>query len=326
MNHVLLLGAGFSANWGGPLASDVFDWLLQRPEISGDAYLKQMLWNDRNAGGFENTLSQVQSNYLMSPNAENTARLGRFQAAINEIFTDMDRGFATRPSWEFQSDRDRTLGHALVNFDAIFTLNQDLLFERYYLNDQAFNVSLETNQRLLGCIIPGMKETREHAAPYPYDIARSTWTPLPPSEFKIPDRFQPYYKLHGSYRWDDGTGRNLMVIGGSKSLAIQSQQVLKWYFAEFQRYLGMGATRLMVIGYGFNDPHINNVVLEAAPRGLILFIIDPLGVDAADPTRNLPLRMPNPFMDMIETTSKRPLSDTFGANAVEHNRVMKFFQ
>jgi hypothetical protein len=57
-----------------------------------------------------------------------------------------------------------------------------------------------------------------------------------------------------------------------------------------------------------------------------MFIIDPLGVDAADPTRNLPVGMPNPFKDVIETASKRQLSDTFGSNAVEHNRVMKFFQ
>jgi hypothetical protein len=326
MKHILLLGAGFSSNWGGPLASDIFDWLLQRPEISGDAYLKQMLWNDRNAGGFENTLSQLQSDFLRSPNTENTARLERFQTAINEIFADMDRGYASLASWEFQNDRHRTLGHALVKFDAIFTLNQDLLFERHYINEQAFNVSLETNQRLLGCIIPGMKETRDHLAPYPYDIARSTWTPLSHGEFKVPDRFQPYFKLHGSYRWNDGTGKALMVVGGNKSLAIQSHQVLKWYFSEFRRYVGLGATRLMVIGYGFNDPHINKALLEAAPKGLMLFIIDPLGVDAADPTRNLQLRMPNPFRDMIETASKRSLRETFGANAVEHNRVMKFFQ
>jgi hypothetical protein len=51
-------------------------------------------------------------------------------------------------------------------------------------------------------------------------------------------------------------------IGGNKSLTIQSHQVLKWYFSEFQRHLGMGATRVMVIGYGFNDPHINNALLE----------------------------------------------------------------
>ena len=326
MTRILLLGAGFSSNWGGPLASDVFDWLLQRPEISGDAYLKQQLWNDRNAGGFENTLSQVQSDYLRSPNAQHLARLQRFQTAINEIFGDMDRGFASLPSWEFQNDVHRTLGHALVKFDAIFTLNQDLLFERYYLNKQAFNVSLATSQRLLGCIIPGMKETRDASAPFPYDIARSTWTPVPSGEFNVPDRFQPYFKLHGSYRWDDGTGKNLVVIGGNKSLTIQSHQVLKWYFSEFQHYLAMGATRLMVIGYGFNDPHINNALLEAIPKALTLFIVDPLGVDAADPTRSLPIRMPNPFKDVIETASKRPLSDTFCSNAVEHNRVMKFFR
>src|ERR1700736_4762495 len=97
MTHILLLEAGFSSNWGGPLASDVFDWLLERPEISGDAYLKQMLWNDRNACGFENTLSQVQSDYLRSPNADNTARLQRFQTAITEIFADMDRRFCEPP-------------------------------------------------------------------------------------------------------------------------------------------------------------------------------------------------------------------------------------
>lgn len=60
----------------------------------------------------------------------------------------------------------------------------------------------------------------------------------------------------------------------------QSHQVLKWYFAEFQRYLAMGATRLMVIGYGFNDLHINTALLDAAPKGLKIFIIDPFGVDA----------------------------------------------
>src|SRR5260370_2533259 len=112
MNHILLLGAGFSSNWGGPLASDVFDWLLQRPEISGDAYLKQMLWNDRNAGGFENTLSQVQSDYLRSPNAENGARLGCFQAAINAIFADMDRGSATRPPSDVQTTPQHTPRHS----------------------------------------------------------------------------------------------------------------------------------------------------------------------------------------------------------------------
>ena len=33
MNFVLLLGAGFTRNWGGWLASEVFEYLLGSPEI-----------------------------------------------------------------------------------------------------------------------------------------------------------------------------------------------------------------------------------------------------------------------------------------------------
>ena len=36
MTKILLLGAGFSANWGGPVASQMFNWLLARPEVSVD--------------------------------------------------------------------------------------------------------------------------------------------------------------------------------------------------------------------------------------------------------------------------------------------------
>jgi hypothetical protein len=71
-------------------------------------------------------------------------RLDAFQAAIDRIFSDMDRGFATYPSWEFTNQRERMMLSALVKFDAIFSLNQDLLFERFYFNH---NVLLESLQR-----------------------------------------------------------------------------------------------------------------------------------------------------------------------------------
>ncbi len=45
MAHILLLGAGFSRNWGGLLATEVFDYLIGLPEIKGDAYLTKLLWN-----------------------------------------------------------------------------------------------------------------------------------------------------------------------------------------------------------------------------------------------------------------------------------------
>jgi hypothetical protein len=319
---ILLLGAGFSANWGAPVASKMFNWLLARPEISGDQQLKQSLWDHQRAGGFENALAQIQSDFLMSPTPERRDRLDRFQAAIEAVFEIMERGFSGHASWEFlepMEDRGRSLEYFLVQFDAIFTLNQDLLFERFYLNPPQ---RIASGTRWNMAAIRGMRERRDFSGPY--EPARSRWVPLP-DEFNVPPRVQPYYKLHGSYRWNDGTGNRLIVMGGSKSLTIQSHAVLKWYLSEFERHLNAGAT-LMVIGYGFNDPHINDILLAAGSRGLKMFIIDLLGAEVSNPDRSLSMKRVNPFRDIICGVSQEELTETFGRNAVEHEMVMNFFR
>lgn len=53
MNHVLLLGAGFSRNWNGWLASEIMDDLLGR--LGDDAELGNLL---RRIGNFEEALSR----------------------------------------------------------------------------------------------------------------------------------------------------------------------------------------------------------------------------------------------------------------------------
>jgi hypothetical protein len=320
MNRVLLLGAGFSRNWGGPLASEMFDHLLQEPEIASESDLKQSLWLHKDGGGFENALAQVQQDFRNNPSSpEYKRRLDGFQAAINRIFADMDRGFGTLPSWEFTNQRERMLIGTLVKFNAIFSLNQDLLFERFYFND---NVMLESRQAWIGVIAPGVREMRDGS--FPYDPGKSTWSPLPNAQFKVENRFQPYFKLHGSWRWNDGTGQQLMVMGASKALTIRGHPVLTWYQQEFEARL-QGDTRLMVIGYGFNDPHINETLLKVAHGGqLKMFIIDPLGVDAANPDRNLKLQRPNPFKNVIHGASKRSLREIFGSDAVAHIAVARF--
>jgi hypothetical protein len=170
--------------------------------------------------------------------------------------------------------------------------------------------------------IRGMREERDFSVPY--EPARSRWLPVS-DDFNVPPRVQPYYKLHGSYRWSDGTGNRLIVMGGSKSLTIRSHGVLKWYLPEFERYLNAGAT-LMVIGYGFNDPHINDILMAATARGLRMFIIDPAGAEVANPDRNLPMKRANPFRDAICGVSQVRLAETFDRNAVEHAMVMNFFR
>lgn len=58
MKHVLLLGAGFSHNWGGWLASEAFDYLIGCDPVDTD--IKDLLWNHRDEDGFEGALDELQ--------------------------------------------------------------------------------------------------------------------------------------------------------------------------------------------------------------------------------------------------------------------------
>src|SRR5277367_1572562 len=156
----------------------------------------------------------------------------------------------------------------LARFDAIFTLNQDLLLERHYLN---------ANNRWQ---IPGVKPFNPMASGHdPIPPPARTQAPDDPANFKEQPEAQPYYKLHGSTYWIGGGGgqARLLIMGGNKAAEIDQYPLLAWYHRKFEEYLAR-ATRLMVIGYSFGDLHINNAIMKAADKGnLRLFIIDPQG-------------------------------------------------
>jgi hypothetical protein len=91
--------------------------------------------------------------------------------------------------------------------------------------------------------------------------------------------------------------------------------------------------RLMVIGYGFRDPHVSDVIGRAVERGLKLFVIDPAGAEIAfklNETRQRgQIPAPNKLEDMLKASliggSRRPLSEIFGTEGAEFNKVRKFF-
>jgi hypothetical protein len=58
MTHILLTGAGFSYNWGGPLAADVFNGLLSDNDI--DDHTRNLLFASHGSGGFERILADLQ--------------------------------------------------------------------------------------------------------------------------------------------------------------------------------------------------------------------------------------------------------------------------
>lgn len=337
MKHLLLMGAGFSRNWGGWLANEAFEYLLGCPEIVADEELRLLLWTSQASGGFETALATLQRDFKRSGSATATEKLVRFQTAVERMFEDMNAGFTGRPGRLFHHEHIRSLGGFLARFDAIFTLNQDLLLEHDYFGGNMFVVNAVSRRNWRGCALPGMRSDGEPQVMkhmYADTWAFQTWRPMNPREFVIPLDLQPCFKLHGSSNWFASTGQRLLIMGGDKLQEMSLHPILVWYAEQFERMLFEGEARLMIIGYSFRDPHINDVITRAIDRaGLRIFVIDPQGSELArslNPTNVRPVRVEQPleqaFKRALIGASRRPLTDTFGTDAVEYKKVMRFFE
>jgi hypothetical protein len=335
MPHILLTGAGFSRNWGGWLADEAFEYLLGSPRI--DDEIRSLLWKHKDKGGFEAALSELQkkaAEYPEIPAIERVPefeKLAKLELSLGRMFDDMNRAFVRR-RFEFADEPQYSVGRFLTKFDAIFTLNQDLLIEHHYIRAKYVQ---ETDSRWQRCVIPGIEQIFDGST----DFINIEWSPVDdPKKRIVGQNEQPYFKLHGSSKWIDTIkGQRVLVIGGDKAFAIAEHEILMWYYDQFREYLAKPDTRLMVIGYSFRDEHINNAVGAVVARGgsLKLFIIDPDGVDVLDKDyrKNLfwgdsTARGPRMalFQNHLIGASRRTLREIFGGDAVEHGKVMRFFE
>lgn len=96
MTRILLTGAGFSYNWGGMLASEVFSYLIGCDEI--DDELRRLLWRDRN---FEDVLAALQR--ATDDEGKRTYQL--LVSALAGMFNGMGQAFMQR-EFEFRNPPD----------------------------------------------------------------------------------------------------------------------------------------------------------------------------------------------------------------------------
>ncbi len=150
MRYILLLGAGFSHNWGGWLASEAFEYLLGIQDL--DDHTLNLLWEHKDRGGFEDALAVLQDELSQRGTDDAKRRLESVQRAVSQMFQDMDQAFA-QATLEPKFQGELTLTRFLVRFDAIFTLNQDTLLEHHYLH----NAGLISSRRWNGYQVPGMR-------------------------------------------------------------------------------------------------------------------------------------------------------------------------
>src|SRR5262245_48599767 len=186
-NYVLLTGAGFSRNWGGWLVDEAFEYLLSTHQIDGGG-IRDLLWSYRERGGFEAALAVLQQQYIEGRNEVNDQNLTRLESALYQMFGAMNFGFRTI------SDSVRVF---LNKFDAIFTLNQDLLLERQHYETDDGKFQFLAHPRWKGWRTPGMDKI-----PGAWVGGVQAWSPGHDLDgiADDPDR-QPYFKLHGSSDW-----------------------------------------------------------------------------------------------------------------------------
>lgn len=323
MHNVLLIGAGFSRNWGGWLANEAFEYLLGCPQLTASD--RALLWKHHDGDGFEGALGELQAGY--SGGTRTFAEpLQRLQAAISGMFKAMNDAFKFMPGVP-NTGPGRGIGPFLDRFDAIFSLNQDLLIEMQFFGEKSYRISGKWDEMDL----PGVERIIA-GDPGIKPEADGVWAPRADGKIEIKPRLQPLFKLHGSSSWRLGTS-DLLVIGGDKTRAIVLFPILAEYFRIFQRTLLCADTRLMIIGYGFRDQHINSAIIAGVDRGLQFFVIDPLGASVAkalNTTRSrgaiaVPTELERLFERGLIGASRRPLLDIFGRDTVEWHKIQRFF-
>jgi hypothetical protein len=230
MGRYLLIGAGFSRNWGGPLSEEITGSLL------GELHDDLEIANALRRGPFEDAFQGFQPPTAAHPAS---AKLIRFQNAVSGLFSRLNRSFLTK-TFEFNDDLAFSVKGFLAKFDAIFSLNQDLLLEIHYVQP------LGLQAKWTGVVLPGMACARPPNHTGPFDPTVCKWTPTG-NTFGDP-RSQPLYKLHGSSNWQTESGEPLLIMGNAKTGAIERFPVLRSYHDRFAANLSEDNSKLMIIG------------------------------------------------------------------------------
>jgi SIR2-like domain len=250
-----------------------------------------------------------------------SARLLRFQDAVTALFDRLNKTFVNR-EFEFSNDLEWSVMRFLAKFDAIFTLNQDLLLEIHYIN------RFMPYGKFSGVVIPGMTAQPPVNHTGPYDMTLMTWRPT--QNIATGSGFQPLYKLHGSSRWYTESGDPLLIMGNAKAGAIGQFPVIQEYHRQFAKHLSEGDAKLMVVGYSFQDEHINEVIERASRlNGLATYIVDLRGRGVLlDPTMDRAAIRPKRDIEHIKIIGelRRPLNSVFSTDAFAHGELIRFFR
>jgi hypothetical protein len=305
--NILLTGAGFTANFGGLLAREMWAKILNNPKIEKLPTVRELLKNDfdfesvysgvKNGAAFSSTDKSTLEEIVLESYASMDDALNRYSMGGYGKF-DIFVGGVTQLLGSFAGQRGEVGAH--------FTLNQDLFLER------------QTQIMPLGLPMYGYRDYCETIQTR--QITSKQQVTLPDdnflNDFKVKHASSHgdncFIKLHGSIGWLSHDGHNQMILGTNKLEDINREPLLKWYFELFQEAISRPDVKLFVIGYGFRDRHINDCLLRAInEHKLKIYIISP--------------EDPEHFKDRMEGKPPSPASYEISPNIKIWNAVNGYF-
>lgn len=277
---ILLTGAGFTHNFGGPLADGMWAFVFNHSKVQKQAHVKNLMLQDFDYESIYHTiLKEVNLEKFFSDKDSSADDKDAIRTAVFEAYKHLDNKLLNISSpcpniykvneliERFTSDRSEK--------SFFFTLNQDLFIERH--------LSLSAGCKPFS--YPGIKMIPDRAS----NTKRKS--PLEQNDFiRLPDKNAietlklafasskdfHYIKLHGSYGWTSSDGSDVLVIGQDKVSRINNEPLLSWFLEIFKDSLRQDDVKLLTIGYGFRDQHINQIIADSVKSNrLKLYVLSP---------------------------------------------------
>lgn len=275
---VVLTGAGFTHNFGGFLARTMWAEVHNRAHKYNEPRIVNILKTCfdyeyiYNKVLYEGSFTDTEKDAILKSTHEAYEALD----CIARFYNNRDR--ATTPiDTSLLSDFILRFAGKHNERGFFFTLNQDTFIERYFDasgldRPRCPGIKIENNLRFSTYDKRGNKLNDKDFGIVP------TWVQLEKQKEDLYNVCRLFYiKLHGSYDWKDSSDKNKLIIGTNKTKDIQSEPILKWYLQLFNKVLSMPNRRLLIIGYGFRDPHINEVLIKSIKgSGLKIYVICPM--------------------------------------------------
>jgi len=268
--YVLFTGAGFTKNFGAPLAKEMRDQIFNNHEIQSCPRIRDLLFNDYDYEFIYNSV--ITGDYTKEEKESLNNAIYEAYHSIDEIVAEYNVRTRGVHIPGVNKLIERFSGQTADMCGFFFTVNQDLFVERQFYS------GMEGLDTLCIRRIPN-NEKRNLMLP----LEKQDFITLPTEEELIrkrEERYSPriiyYIKLHGSYGWRSSDGVNRFIIGKDKEVELSREPLLSYYFDLFKEVLSKPRTKLLVIGYGFRDKHINHVIADAvAKSGLTIYVISP---------------------------------------------------